>query len=97
MSLKDFIIHITSGDPYELKAKLHENQAFRTYFDGFSQIFDGFEKNGVVLSTRFYYYDIPHASLSEMVRLLQSKKVGFSVKVKINASSITGSGNHNFD
>jgi len=44
------------------------------------------------MSTRYYYYDIPHDTLGEMLRHIQSVREGVQVQVKI-----TRDGNFKFD
>ena len=78
---KTFIIHTTSQDPGGLLKRLYEHPPFRTHYDGNEHTI----KVGVgTISTRYYFYHIPHAVLCGMVRHLQTVREGFTgVKVCI--------------
>ena len=78
---KTFIIHTTSADSEAFLERLYEHQPFRTYYDGNEHTL----KVGVgKLSTRYYFYHIPHDVLTGMVRHLQTVREGYTgVKVCI--------------
>ena len=95
MSLKNLIINVTGGDAQQLKSKLHENELYVKYYDGWEST----GQLGVgIVSTRFYYYDIPHDELGGMVRFLQSNagclRVRGTFKIRITPQH---AGNNRFD
>ena len=87
---KNLIVHITCGREDELKRALHENALFVQHYDGFESTM----KEHVKQSTRYYYYDVEHHDLVQMVTHLQSVGTGFSYKIKILPK---GSGNYDFE
>ena len=88
---KDLIIHITAGGDEVLKTKLHENGLFNQYYDGYEHTMKiGRGK----ISTRYYYYGIPHSEVLSMLKHLKQVGSQHSYKIKINPE---GKGNHNFD
>ena len=91
-SPKNLIIHITSSDNVDLKARLHENALFQQYYDGWESTLQNAGQQNIKLSTRYYYYDIPHADLGLMIRHLQEVKGDSTIQVKIGTR-----GNHKFD
>ena len=86
----NLIIHITSANPEILRDKLRENDNFKNYYDGWECTVCKTTQR--VFSTRYYYYDIPHDILGEMIRHLQINKEGHTVRTRI-----TQDGNHKFD
>ena len=91
MSLKNLIIHVTSAEPCQLREKLHENNLFQRYYDGNEHTIENFVK----ISTRYYYYDIPHDDLRQMISHLQISKEGHICRVKIFPNGQCG--NYRFD
>ena len=88
---KNLIVHITSENPGELRDKLSLNGLFKTHYDGWESTVE----TGVgVLSTRYYYYEIPHDDLTKMLRHLQSVREEAVLKIKILPE---GCGWHAFD
>jgi len=87
---KNLILHITSDNPAEFREKLRQHEPFKTFYDGWESTIRGTDK--VVMSTRYYYYDIPHDTLGEMLRHIQTVREGVQVQVKI-----TRNGNFKFD
>ena len=87
---KDLIIHITSGNAEDLKTSLHNLGLFNTHYDGWECTMRATEK----ISTRYYYYQIPHTDVLSMLRHLKQVGSEYSYKIKINPA---GKGNHNFD
>jgi hypothetical protein len=86
---KTFIIH-TTEKAEQLRECLFRSEEFKKHYDGWEMtVFTG--------STRYYFYKVPHADLTLMVRHLQEVKreLDLAVRVKIFA---TGHGcNFNFD
>ena len=89
-TLKVLIVHITSADPERFKAKLNTNALFEQYYDGNEHTI----ASGVMLSTRYYYYDVPNDDLLVMLRHMHAESEGVVYQIKINPK---GYGNHNFD
>ena len=92
---KNLIIHVTSSDSIILKDRLHENTLFQQYYDGWESTLQNAGQQNlptITLSTRYYYYDIPHAAMRTMIIHLQEVKGDFTIQVKIGAGE-----NHNFD
>jgi len=87
---KNLILHITSDNPAEFREKLRQHEPFKTFYDGWESTIRDTDK--VVMSTRYYYYDIPHNILGTMLRHIQSVREGVHVQVKI-----TRNGNFKFD
>ena len=90
MAPKNLIIHVTGGDAQQLKSKLHENELYVNYYDGWESTVI----SSVIVSTRYYYYTIPHDELGDMIRFLQNNREGFTFQIKITPD---GSGNYRFD
>jgi hypothetical protein len=76
---KNLILHITSDNYEEFRDRLELNEHFNTYYDGSESTL----KDWIRISTRFYYYDIPHEDLTEMLRYIQEVREGVVMKVKI--------------
>ena len=92
---KTFIIHTTDvSKQTELFTRLGTNVDFSRYYDGFENTISA--TTGLAVSFRQYYYKIPQAALTRMVRYLQTTKqdLNVTVRVKICASEL---GNYNFD
>ena len=87
---KDLIVHITSSNPDDLKTSLHTLGLFNTHYDGWEATMQA----GVKISTRYYYYSIPHTDVLSMLRHLKQVGSDYSYKIKINPE---GRGNHDFD
>jgi len=77
---KNLIIHVTSKNPQELRDRLSHSGLFKTYYDGSESTI---ERGVGVLSTRYYYYDIPHNDLDKMLRHLQNVREDAQLKIKI--------------
>ena len=78
---KTFIVHTTSADSEGFLERLYEHNPFRTYYDGNEHTL---KIGGGTLSTRYYFYRIPHEILGGMVRHLQTVREGYTgVKVCI--------------
>jgi len=92
--LKVLIIHITDSqvDAQRLRDKLDTNPLFPQYYDGFECT--GRIEDNVIISTRYYYYDIAHEDLLQMIRHLNTEGTEFHYKIKINPQ---GFGGHQFD
>ena len=88
---KNLIIHITSENPHKLKDRLELNGLFKMFYDGWESTV---EIGRGVHSTRYYYYDIPHSDLTQMLRHLQNVREDAVLKIKINPG---GYGQHHFD
>ena len=88
---KALIIHITKGNAQDLKTRLHEQGLFQQYYDGDESTFSLTQG---VISTRYYYYSIPHSEVLGMLRHLRTVGTGHTYKIKINPD---GRGNHAFD
>ena len=71
MAPKNLIIHVTGGGAEQLKSKLHENALYVNYYDGWESTG---QMGGGIVSTRFYYYDIPHDELRDMIHFLQNNR-----------------------
>ena len=76
---KNLILHITSPDPEDFRDKLEENENFDKYYDGSESTL----KDWIRISTRYFYYAIPHEDLTDMLRHLQNVREGVVMKVKI--------------
>ena len=87
-AMKNLILHVTSQNPDILRDRLHRNESFALYYDGWEATCT---VTGVQ-STWYYYYDVPHEKLTTMLRFLQANCEGYRFQVKI-----TQSGNHVFD
>jgi len=89
---KDLIVHITAGGDELLKTKLHENGLFSQYYDGNEHTV----KFGQgIISTRYYYYDVPHSEVLLMLRHLRQVGTDHTYKIKIGEAG--KGGNYNFD
>ena len=87
---KNLIVHITSENPGELRDRLSLNGLFKSHYDGWES---SVEPGVGVLSTRYYYYEIPH-DVTKMLRHLQSVREEVVLKIKILPE---GCGWHAFD
>jgi len=76
---KNLIIHITSDNYESFRDKLEQNENFNKYYDGSESTL----RNWVRISTRFYYYEIPHPDLTDMLRYIQEVREGVVMEVKI--------------
>ena len=88
---KNLIIHITSPNPETLKNKLSENEHFRNYMGGSESSFTSTFKK---ISTRYYYYEIEHTHLGEMIRFLHLNRGAHVIRIKILKEEV---GYHHFD
>ena len=94
MANKNLIIHVV-GDCSIIKMKLKVRELFKKYYDGWESTVKTGEYGSLrIISTRFYYYDITHEDLGNMLRALQNDREGHQVKIKIQPST---NGNHTFD
>ena len=64
--MKSLIIHITCGKHEALKKTLDQNSLFVKYYDGWESTI----RRSTQISTRYYYYDIPHDELTQMITYL---------------------------
>ena len=87
--MKTFIIHTT-----EKAAQLLEELNTCAKY---TEHYDGWEMTPGKGSTRYYYYDVPHADLTIMVRHLQQVKRELDIAVKVKIFNGRRGGNFNFD
>ena len=91
MSEKNLIIHLTRGSSDKLKKKLHLHSDFKDCYDGWETSIDS--TTGRFLSTRLYYYNIPHDRVLGLLKHLRQVGTEHDYKIKIQP---VGTGNHDF-
>lgn len=102
---KNFIIHTTDARYKSLLTRLLHQSDYKRYYDGHEHTTQALEDaltdprdlncttTGVV-STRYYFYDVPKVALTRMIRHLQNVKTRMELSVKVKIGSM---GNFNFD
>ena len=105
-SVKNFIIHTTDARYKSLLTRLLNQGDYKRYYDGHEHTTRNAavaltnprnvtEANPTgVISTRYYFYEIPQGALTRMVRHLQNVKTRMALEVKVKIGSM---GNHNWD
>ena len=84
---KNLIIHFQPNNEQTIKYALNNTQ-YEKYYDGHECTIC----NDIILSKRFYYYDVPHNTLYDMLKALNSTCANFKIKILPKDY-----GNHNFD
>ena len=105
-STKNFIIHTTDGRYKSLLTRLLNQGDYKRYFDGHEHTTRNASVLGTdprrvteptpagILSTRYYFYDVPQGALTRMVRHLQNVKTRMNLVVKVKIGQM---GNFNWD
>ena len=99
-SVKNFIIHTTDPRYQSLLTRLLNQGDYKKYYDGHEysttnpddvltdpRNVTGRRPTGV-LSTRFYFYDVPKGALTRMIRHLQNVRGRMELDVKVKIGSL---------
>ena len=105
-STKNFIIHTTDERYKSLLTRLLNQGDYKRYYDGHEHTTRNAAVMGTdprstepppagILSTRYYFYDVPQGALTRMVRHLQNVKTRMNLVVKVKIGQQIG--NFNWD